>query len=174
MLIEKIKSIFPQTGDIPEALLTGIPCIQTGYLVDGEIRVWYGPRQEVLSPVWVTGDSGPKPFSIGEYPLLTESEAFQAIDAAVAAYDHGRGLWPTLSVAERIDHTQRFVFQMMEAKDRVVRFLMWEVGKSLQDSEKEFDRTIKYINDTLAALKDLDRISSRFIKFITTDFMLKQ
>jgi glyceraldehyde-3-phosphate dehydrogenase (NADP+) len=39
---------------------------------------------------------------------------------------------------------------------------MWEVGKSLQDSEKEFDRTIKYINDTLAALKDLDRISSRF------------
>ena len=27
---------------------------------------------------------------------------------------------------------------------------------------KEFDRTIKYINDTLAALKDLDRISTRF------------
>jgi glyceraldehyde-3-phosphate dehydrogenase (NADP+) len=51
---------------------------------------------------------------------------------------------------------------MIEAKDRVVRFLMWEVGKSLQDSEREFDRTIKYINDTLAALKDLDRISSRF------------
>jgi acyl-CoA reductase-like NAD-dependent aldehyde dehydrogenase len=39
---------------------------------------------------------------------------------------------------------------------------MWEVGKSLQDSKKEFDRTIKYINDNLAALKDLDRISSRF------------
>ncbi|MEJ2643240.1 MAG: aldehyde dehydrogenase family protein [Desulfosarcinaceae bacterium] len=51
---------------------------------------------------------------------------------------------------------------MIEARDRVVRFLMWEVGKSLRDSEKEFDRTIQYINDTLAALKDLDRISSRF------------
>ena len=68
---------------------------------------------------------------------MTEAEALQVLDAAVAAYDHGRGLWPTLSVAERIDHTQRFVFQMMEAKDRVVRFLMWEVGKSLPDSEKE-------------------------------------
>ena len=162
LLIEKIQNVFPQAGDIPEPLLKGIPCIQTGYLVNGEIRVWGGPRQEVLSPVWVAGDSGPKPFPIGEYPLLTEVEAFQALDSAVAAYDHGRGLWPTLSVAERIDHMERFVFRMIEEKDRVVRFLMWEVGKSLQDSEKEFDRTVQYINDTLAALKDLDRISSRF------------
>jgi glyceraldehyde-3-phosphate dehydrogenase (NADP+) len=162
VLIEKIQNVFPRATDIPESLLNGIPCIQTGYLVNGEIRVWEGSRQEVLSPVWVVGDTGPKPFFIGEYPLLTEAEAFQALDAAVAAYDHGRGLWPTLSVAERIDHMERFVFRMIEAKDRVVRFLMWEVGKSLQDSEKEFDRTIKYINDTLAALKDLDRISSRF------------
>ena len=161
-LIEKIQNVFPRATDIPETLLNGIPCIQTGYLINGEIRVWDGPRQEVLSPVWVAGDTGPKPFFIGEYPLLTEAEALQALDAAVAAYDHGRGLWPTLSVAERIDHMERFVFRMIEEKDRVVRFLMWEVGKSLQDSEKEFDRTIKYINDTLAALKDLDRISSRF------------
>ncbi len=161
-LIEKIQNVFPRAADIPEALLNGIPCIQSGYLVNGEIRGWEGPRQEVLSPVWVAGDTGLKPFFIGEYPLLTEAEALQALDAAVTAYDHGRGLWPTLSVAERIDHMERFVFRMIEEKDRVVRFLMWEVGKSLQDSEKEFDRTIKYINDTLAALKDLDRISSRF------------
>jgi glyceraldehyde-3-phosphate dehydrogenase (NADP+) len=39
---------------------------------------------------------------------------------------------------------------------------MWEVGKSLKDSIKEFDRTIVYINDTVDALKDLDRVSSRF------------
>jgi glyceraldehyde-3-phosphate dehydrogenase (NADP+) len=161
-LIEKIQNVFPRATDIPKTLLNGIPCIQTGYLINGEIRVWEGPRQEVLSPVWVAGDTDPKPFFIGEYPLLTEAEALQALDAAVTAYDHGRGLWPTLSVAERIDHMERFVFRMIEEKDRVVRFLMWEVGKSLQDSEKEFDRTIKYINDTLAALKDLDRISSRF------------
>jgi len=158
----KNQNLFPRTNDIPQTLLKDIPCIQTGYLVNGEIRVWNGPRQEVLSPVWVADDNGPRPFFIGEYPLLTEAEALQALDAAVAAYDHGRGLWPTLSVAERIDHMERFVFRMIEEKVRVVRFLMWEVGKSLQDSEKEFDRTIKYINDTLAALKDLDRISSRF------------
>ncbi|MGB8426068.1 MAG: NADP-dependent glyceraldehyde-3-phosphate dehydrogenase [Desulfobacterales bacterium] len=162
MLVETIQSIFPLADDIPQPLLKGIPCRQTGYLVNGEIRVWDGPRQEVLSPVWVTGDAGARPFFIGEYPLLTEAEAFQALDAAVAAYDHGRGVWPTLPVAGRIDHLERFTFRMIEARDPVVRFLMWEVGKSLQDSEKEFDRTVHYINDTLAALKELDRNSSRF------------
>ena len=161
-LAEKIQSVFPRTTDIPKTLLKDIPCIQTGYLINGEIRAWDGPRQRVLSPVWVADDTDPKPFFIGEYPLLTESHALEALDAAVAAYDHGRGLWPTLSVADRIDHMERFVFQMIEKKDQVVRFLMWEVGKSFQDSGKEFDRTVKYINDTLAALKDLDRISSRF------------
>jgi glyceraldehyde-3-phosphate dehydrogenase (NADP+) len=84
-LIEKIQNVFPRATDIPKTLLNGIPCIQTGYLINGEIRVWDGPRQEVLSPVWVAGDTDPKPFFIGEYPLLTEAEAFQALDAAVAA-----------------------------------------------------------------------------------------
>ena len=161
-LIEKIQTIFPQAADIPETLLTDVPCVQTGYLINGEIREWDGPRQAVLSPVWTARDSGPEPFCIGEYPLLTQTEAMAALDAAVAAYDHGQGVWPTMSVSERIGHLEQFVFRMMAVKDRVVRFLMWEVGKSLQDSKKEFDRTVQYINDTLAALKDLDRASSRF------------
>ena len=40
---------------------------------------------------------------------------------------------------------------------------MWEIGKNLADSEKEFDRTVEYIEGTIEALKDLDRVSSRFI-----------
>jgi acyl-CoA reductase-like NAD-dependent aldehyde dehydrogenase len=34
--------------------------------------------------------------------------------------------------------------------------------KTLADSTKEFDRTVDYINQTIDALKDLDRESSRF------------
>ncbi len=83
----KNQNLFPRTTDIPQTVLKDIPCIQTGYLVDGEIQVWDGPRQEVLSPVWVVGSMDLKPFFIGEYPLLTEAEALQALDAAVAAYD---------------------------------------------------------------------------------------
>jgi glyceraldehyde-3-phosphate dehydrogenase (NADP+) len=40
---------------------------------------------------------------------------------------------------------------------------MWEIGKSLKDSEREFDRTVDYIRDTMEALKSLDRTSSRFV-----------
>lgn len=162
VLIEKIQTIFPQASDIPKSLLIDIPFIQTGFLINGEIRVWDGPRQQVLSPVRTMESNGPEPFSIGEYPLLTQDQALEALEAAFSAYDHGQGVWPTMSVAERIDQMEKFVFQMIEVKDKVVQFLMWEVGKSLQDSKKEFDRTIQYINDTLAALKDLDRSSSRF------------
>ena len=67
-LIEKIQNVFPRATDIPKTLLNGTPCIQTGYLINGEIRVWDGPRQEVLSPVWVAGDTDPKPFFIDKYP----------------------------------------------------------------------------------------------------------
>jgi glyceraldehyde-3-phosphate dehydrogenase (NADP+) len=44
----------------------------------------------------------------------------------------------------------------------IVNFIMWEIGKSLADSEKEFDRTIDYIKATIAELKNLDNASSRF------------
>ena len=51
---------------------------------------------------------------------------------------------------------------MREQRTAVVKLLMWEIGKNLKDSEKEFDRTCEYIVDTINALKDLDRRSSRF------------
>jgi glyceraldehyde-3-phosphate dehydrogenase (NADP+) len=56
-------------------------------------------------------------------------------------------------VVERIEHMEQFVFRMIEAKERVVRFLMWEVGKSLQDSQKEFDRTFNTSTIPLPRLK---------------------
>jgi glyceraldehyde-3-phosphate dehydrogenase (NADP+) len=162
-IVEKVQEIFPRQEDIPAELRAGLPMTQEGYLCDGRIHKWAGPMASVFSPVAVQKATGPEPISIGAYPLLTENEALQALDAAVAAYDHGRGPWPTMSVAERIGHMERFAFRMLEQKEKVVHLLMWEVGKSLQDSVKEFDRTVIYINATLEALKDLDRVSSRFV-----------
>jgi glyceraldehyde-3-phosphate dehydrogenase (NADP+) len=40
--------------------------------------------------------------------------------------------------------------------------MMWEIGKSLEDSYKEFDRTVEYIVKTIDALKEVDRNNSRF------------
>jgi glyceraldehyde-3-phosphate dehydrogenase (NADP+) len=161
-IVDKIRAVFPQESEVPAELLAGLPVDQSGYLIDGRIRQWEGPRQAVLSPVQIRRSGGVEPVAIGSYPLLTEQEALAALAAAVAAYDHGRGLWPTMTVAERIRHIEAFVFRMIEQREKVVKLLMWEVGKSLQDSGKEFDRTVAYVNDTIAALKDLDRVSSRF------------
>ncbi|HUK63038.1 MAG TPA: aldehyde dehydrogenase family protein, partial [Dongiaceae bacterium] len=41
--------------------------------------------------------------------------------------------------------------------------LMWEIAKSRADAEREFDRTVEYVRDTIEALKELDRASSRFL-----------
>src|SRR5207253_291580 len=78
------------------------------------------------------------------------------------AYDRGQGNWPTMRVAERIQHVEAFLGRMREQRDAVVKLLMWEIGKNLKDSQKEFDRTCDYIIDTINALKELDRRSSRF------------
>ena len=161
--IEQIQSIFPEEKSIPNEFFLSSLVEQDEYLVDGELRHWDGPVQEVISPVYVRTSSGPVPKSIGRYPLLTEKESLEILDAAVRAYENGRGLWPTMSVGHRIEHIEEFVYRMKERKKQVVNLLMWEVGKSLEDSEKEFDRTVEYIKDTIDALKDLDRVSSRFV-----------
>jgi glyceraldehyde-3-phosphate dehydrogenase (NADP+) len=136
---------------------------QREYLIDGQLRAWDGPVQEVRSPV-IAGqpEATAEPIVLGHYPLLGEAESLAALDAAARAYDSGRGAWPTLPVEGRIAAVERFAFLMRERRDDVVRLLMWEIGKTLPDSEKEFDRTIQYIRDTIDALKDLDRTSSRF------------
>ena len=67
-----------------------------------------------------------------------------------------------MRVADRIHHVETFLKLMREQRDAVVTLLMWEIGKNLKDSQKEFDRTCDYIVDTINALKELDRRSSRF------------
>ena len=99
---------------------------------------------------------------LGSYPVGGEQEAEEALAAAVAAYDEGRGVWPTMTVADRIACMQDFTNQMIARRQEVVSLIMWEIGKSQADSEKEFDRTVDYIRATIEALKELDNSNSRF------------
>ncbi|MFZ2634692.1 MAG: NADP-dependent glyceraldehyde-3-phosphate dehydrogenase [Desulfosalsimonadaceae bacterium] len=156
-------AIFPNVDGIPEKHRIASPIEQRQYLCDGQILEWSGPQKDVLSPICeATGDAVLQK-RIGSYPLLTEEKSLEALDAACRAYDHGRGTWPTLSVGERIRHVQAFALRMRAQREEVVGRMMWEIGKTLPDAEKEFDRTIDYIRDTIDALKDLDRQASRFV-----------
>ena len=162
-LVEKIQSIFPAENSIPPEFQLGAPIHQTEYLIGGELRHWDGPTQESYSSIYLKTSTGLAPKLIGSFPLLTEKEALSALEAACSAYDYGRGTWPTMSVAGRIDCVQDFAYRMKEKRQEVVKLLMWEIGKSFDDSQKEFDRTIAYIEDTIDALKNLDRTNSRFV-----------
>jgi len=157
------RLVFPDTKGLPAELALAGPVEQREYLVDGEIRLWDGPVQEVTSPVCDETPTGPVQRVIGSFPLFGAKEALEALDAAVRAWDNGRGAWPTMSVAGRIAHVEGFVHRMIARRTEVVNLLMWEIAKSRADSEKEFDRTVDYIRDTIDALKDLDRTSSRFV-----------
>jgi glyceraldehyde-3-phosphate dehydrogenase (NADP+) len=159
-ITDRVKNIFPSERDIPEAARIA-PLEQRDYLLNGRLKTWEGPSHKVFSPVSVLGANGPQRVYLGSYPLLTETEALEALAAAAAAYDDGKGPWPTSSVETRIAAVENFVRRMKENRAIAVKLLMWEIGKSAEDSEKEFDRTVDYIVDTINALKDLDRASSR-------------
>lgn len=157
-----LDSLFPSAEIIPQAWRLEAPLEQRDYLVNGELRRWDGPLATVRSPVWLKEGNDEHQVVLGSAPLLDADTALTALDAAVQAYDKGRGAWPNMRVAERIQHVESFLARMREQRQAVVKLLMWEIGKNLKDSEKEFDRTCDYIVDTINALKDLDRRSSRF------------
>jgi glyceraldehyde-3-phosphate dehydrogenase (NADP+) len=160
-LVQEITALFPTGSKIPDRFQLK-PVQQREYLINGEIRTWDGEVEDARSPIYLQTESGPVSPTLGYFPSHTEEAALEALQAAISAYDRGRGRWATMSVAERIERVQDFAYRMKERRDEVVDILMWEICKSLADSRKEFDRTVGYIIDTIDALKNLDRVSSRF------------
>jgi len=147
---------------IPEEFKITAPLFQNTYLVNGELKDWKGATTEVYSTISSTENYNPT--LLGTIPTMGNSEANEVVQAAVNAFDNGQGNWPTMKVAERIKCMENFVRQMKLTRNEVVKYLMWEIGKSLPDSEKEFDRTVEYIVDTIEDYKKLDRNSARFTK----------
>ncbi len=159
-----IQNIFTEASAIPTNMTIPSQLDQKEYLLNGELVQWTGPVQDIFSPVYTMENNALVRKRLGSYPLLGEKESFEALKSAQAAYDLGRGVWPTMPVKKRIEHMLRFTKMMKEQKSSVVNYLMWEIGKTYKDSEKEFDRTVEYIFDTIEALKNLDRDNSKIEK----------
>jgi glyceraldehyde-3-phosphate dehydrogenase (NADP+) len=135
---------------------------QESYLVNGKLQRWSGATSEVYSTISSTEEY--QPTLLGTIPTLGEKEALAALDAAVEAYHKGKGLWPTMKVVDRIACMEKFVIQMKTKRAEIVKLLMWEIGKNLPDSQKEFDRTVDYVFDTIEDYKQMDRDSAKFEK----------
>ena len=135
---------------------------QRAYLVNGELRKWTGNTTKVYSTI--SSSSTYKPTLLGSIPDMGELEALDALDAATGAYNRGQGTWPTMQVKDRIACMEVFVEKMKTKREEIVKLLMWEIGKSLPDSSKEFDRTVEYIYDTIEDYKQMDRDAAKFQK----------
>lgn len=153
--------IFKGENDIPEEFKIK-EIHQREYLLNGDLIPWNGETTDIYSPVCIRTENGLQRKLLGSIPNIGVKEAMEVLDASVKAYDNGFGEWPTMTVEGRIKCMQKFVYLMIKQRDLIIKLLMWEIGKTLPDSTKEFDRTVDYINQTIDALKDLDRESSRF------------
>ena len=126
--------------DIPKEFKIDALVHQNTYLIDGELKEWKGKKANVFSTISSTKEY--QPTLLGTVPDLGEEEGLEALKSAEKAYDRGQGLWPTMKVQSRIAAMEKFVSQMKTKREEVVKLLMWEIGKSLPDSQKEFDRTV--------------------------------
>ncbi len=157
-----LAAAFPVAAQIPPEFCLDTARHERLYLLDGRLGSWEGPLAEVSSPICLKQNGTLKRSIIGRVPLMDQAAGLAALEAAVRAWDHGRGPWPTSNLIARIEAVEAFVTRMLSVRDEVVKLLMWEIGKSLDDSRKEFDRTVEYIRGTVEALKEIDRNSSRF------------
>ncbi|KAL6073355.1 putative glyceraldehyde-3-phosphate dehydrogenase [Balamuthia mandrillaris] len=130
------------------------------YLVGGELRLWQGPTAPVVSPICRQGSE--EPTVIGTFPMLGPQEALEAVEAAHRAYNYGRGEWPQMSTRQRIEAVQKYLQGLKQKRDEIVNLIQWEICKTTADAEKEVDRTILYVQDTIKALKDLENEQSTF------------
>ena len=147
--------------NIPEKYRLNFPTHHDTYLIDGKIGKWNGEFTEVISTL-LANEEDDKYITLGDSPKMDKKHALLALEAADKAYSNGTGTWPTMKVYERINCMQKFVDLMVLKRDEVVKLLMWEIGKNLKDSEKEFDRTVDYINETIKEYKKIDRDGAFF------------
>jgi len=160
---EESGYLFPTVKDIPKRFVLPHPIVNVRYLVGGSLKSWDGPTEEVFSPIWVEGPIGPGPLKLGSHPLVNETTALEALDAACHAFDEGKGVWPSLSATRRIEHVEAFVSAMKQKKSQIARLIMWEIGKTYDDAIKEFDRTVAYIRGTITALRRQERKANRTV-----------
>lgn len=153
-------SLFPFPSEVPDFM--HLDKRQGRILLAGKIETQGYARKEVTSPCPLRDDGG-KLFHphLGETPNVDQDVFARAVDSAVHAWAKGRGEWPSARMEHRISATTSFRDKILPHRETVAKYLSWEIAKPYPDALAEFDRTITYINDTLEAVKQLDREGSR-------------
>lgn len=160
-----LTQLFPKAGDIPTNLQMPAFDGSKKLLINGELREWNGPFQDIASAVLerstVGGQEKLTPKIIGQLPIIGEAQAMEALDAASKAYNKGLGEWPMMSTGKRIECLKNFIQDMKPQRETVAKLEMYEIGKSYEDCLKEFDRTIEYMDKSIDALQKMEAESTK-------------
>lgn len=154
-----VNSLFPAWEDVPEPFQMSQYKDGLRYLIGGDI--FYAEQgTEVRSPILLKENGQLKASLIGSVPLLRAETSQLALQTAVNAFGYGSGQWACMKVEERIERIEEFARCMQQTEEIFACLEMWEIGKPLKLCRDEFERTLKYIQDTIGALRKLDKDSS--------------
>lgn len=93
------------------------------------------------------------PSKIGEMPQFTTEQSLKVLESAKKAWNHGNGVWPQMSMAERIEAIEKFLDALHEQRTTIINLLMWEIGKNHPDATAEFDRTIAFCKQVIEVIR---------------------
>ncbi len=132
----RLETIYAESNEH----FTKEPIVQTTYLVNWELReAWATER--ISTPLTVE-------WTYGQAPSMTEEESLAVLASSKEAWNEWTGEWPMSSIPERVAAVRAFVEEMKTIREPVVTDLMYEIAKNKTDAEKEFDRTVEYIEKT--------------------------
>jgi len=153
------KRLFPSMETIPQQYR--FPSYQDNarYLLNGEIKSAAG--KEVFSPIQFTAKGVDQNYKLGYTPWLDKEQALEALYAAERAYAYGVGEWPQMPMAERIGYVEEFAVRMQALEEGFIRQAMWEIAKPYRASKDEFQRTLKYIAETIKRLREMDKTANQ-------------
>lgn len=155
----KLDQLFPDQEEAQAKLLQ--TNIGNKVLKAGSVFQWDQDFSDVVSPIQIrNADGSTKQHLVGQMPVMHEADIADVQSIAKKAWDHGRGDWPSRRLNERCDIMETFVTRMQSQREIIVQLLMNEICKSRKDAEKEFDRTIEYIWDTIHAARTMHKESS--------------
>jgi glyceraldehyde-3-phosphate dehydrogenase (NADP+) len=90
---------------------------------------------------------------IGRIPQMNTHLTYQVLEDAKQAWKGGSGVWPQMSLKERIEAVQNFLKELAKKREQIVVTLMWEIGKNRKDAEAEFDRTVQFCNQAIDTIQ---------------------
>lgn len=111
---------------------------------------------------------------IGSMPQFTTQQALYVLSQAKEAWKGGTGVWPQLSLQERVEYVQKFLAKLKESRDEIVQVLMWEIGKNFIDAQSEFDRTMEFAYLLIETMKNDKEFSLNWQQIGSTKALVRR